>query len=170
MQRKLARTIKHAKALNLFPYKGLVKPTDKMPLMSNFEDLEEFNKKHVNPITGTIYRTKDIKMNSDRERIKERLDPEEVDHVSAKKVKDSEKLKIDDMPSVTSSNQIRWLKAQQHLISKEKNIKDGIKGTEKAYESVSKEIDGDFRVDILPELFIHERAMKVEKIERNYLL
>jgi len=96
--------VKHAKALNLFPYKGLIKPTDRMPLLSNFEDLEEFNKKHVNPVTGTIYWQKDVKMNSDWERIKERFDPELVDDVSDDTLKEIEGLKIDDMPKVTTSN------------------------------------------------------------------
>lgn len=44
------------------------------------------------------------------------------------------------------------------------------KGAEKAYDDLSKEIDNDFRVELAPELFIHERAMKIEKIERNPLL
>jgi len=87
----------------------MIKPTDKMPLLSNFEDLEEFNKKHVNPITGTIYRRKEAKMSSDRERIKERFDPELIDEVSDETLKSIQTLKIDDMPLVTTSNQIRWL-------------------------------------------------------------
>ncbi len=83
-----------------------------MPLMSNFEELEEFNKKHVNPVTGTIFKKSETKMNTDWERIRERVDPEEIDEVSEEEAKDAMNLQIDDMPKVTSANQIRWLKAQ----------------------------------------------------------
>ena len=150
----------------------MVKPTDRIPLLSNFEDLEEFNKKHVNPITGTIFSKKDSKINSDRERIKDRINPEEIDEVSKEDLNDIGSLSIDDMPKVTTTNQIRWLKAQSHLISQdaENKIKYNIPGAEKAYKDLAKEIDKDFRLDISPELFIHERAMKIEKIERNPLL
>jgi len=51
-------------------------------------------------------------MNTDRERIRERVDPEEIDEVSEEEAKDAMNLQIDDMPKVTSANQIRWLKAQ----------------------------------------------------------
>lgn len=75
-----------------------------MPLMSNFEELEEFNKKHVNPVTGTIFKREETKMNNDRERIRERLDPEEIDEVSEEEAMEALNLKIDDMPKVTSAN------------------------------------------------------------------
>jgi len=39
----------------------MIAPTDKIPLSSNMEDLEEYHWKHIDPLTGTIYRKKDIK-------------------------------------------------------------------------------------------------------------
>lgn len=57
----LSRVIKHSKNLNLFPYKAMIAPTDKIPLASNMEDLEELHRKHIDPLTGTIYWKKDVK-------------------------------------------------------------------------------------------------------------
>ena len=62
-----------------------------MPLMSNFEELEEFNKKHVNPVTGTIFKKSETKMNTDRERIRQ------IEAKALKKLKEkSSQQKLDD--------------------------------------------------------------------------
>lgn len=58
----------------------MIKPTDKLPLTSNFEEMEEMFKQHVNPITGTIYKHKKTDhLNADVERMKERIDPDQID-------------------------------------------------------------------------------------------
>lgn len=65
------------------------------------------------------------------------------------------------------------MKAQNHLIWKnldEAEKKEPFQGAENAYKELTSEIDKDFRIEIAPELYIHERAMKIEKIERNPLL
>lgn len=49
MQRRLARVIKHAKNLNLFPYKAMIQPTDKIPLTTNMQDLESLHRKYIDP-------------------------------------------------------------------------------------------------------------------------
>ncbi len=60
VQRKVSQAIKHAKTMNLFPYVGMVKPTDKIPLSSDFQENEEFSTHFVNPKTGTIYRKSEV--------------------------------------------------------------------------------------------------------------
>jgi len=83
----------------------MMQPTDKLPLRSNFEDLEEFNKKHIDPIMGTIYKKKESRFNTDEERIKQRFDPTVIDdsqgHEEHKKIK---ALEIDQIPDISSQN------------------------------------------------------------------
>lgn len=39
----------------LFPHVGLLKPTDKIPLGSFIEDMEEMHKKTIDPVTGRMF-------------------------------------------------------------------------------------------------------------------
>ena len=55
VQRKVAKTVKKMRHLGLIPYVGLLKPTDKIPLGSYIEDLEEMHKKTVDPVTGRLF-------------------------------------------------------------------------------------------------------------------
>lgn len=55
MQRKIAKTIKRVRDLDLFSHVGLMKPTDKVPVGSFIEDLEEMHKKTIDPVTGRLY-------------------------------------------------------------------------------------------------------------------
>jgi len=41
--------------MNLFAHVGLIKPTDKIPLGSFFEDIEEMHKKTIDPVTGRMF-------------------------------------------------------------------------------------------------------------------
>ena len=55
VQRKVARTVKKMRTLGLIPYVGLIKPTDKIPVGSFIEDVEEMHKKTVDPVTGRLF-------------------------------------------------------------------------------------------------------------------
>ncbi len=55
VQFKIAKTIKHSRDMNLFAHVGLIKPTDKIPLGSFFEDIEEMHKKTIDPVTGRMF-------------------------------------------------------------------------------------------------------------------
>lgn len=55
VQLKLAKTIKKVRDLNLIAHVGLIKPTDKIPLGSFFEDIEEMHKKTIDPVTGRMF-------------------------------------------------------------------------------------------------------------------
>jgi hypothetical protein len=39
----------------LIPTVGLIKPTDKIPLGSYIEDIEEMHKKTIDPVTGRMF-------------------------------------------------------------------------------------------------------------------
>ena len=39
----------------LFPHVGMMKPTDKIPLGTFMEDMEEMHKKTIDPITGRMF-------------------------------------------------------------------------------------------------------------------
>ncbi len=43
VHRTATKAIKTARTLRLFPQVGMMKPTDKVPLNSSFEDLEEYS-------------------------------------------------------------------------------------------------------------------------------
>jgi hypothetical protein len=55
VHRRIAKTIKRARHMGLFPFVGLVKPTDKIPLGSFMEDMEEMHKKTIDPLTGRLF-------------------------------------------------------------------------------------------------------------------
>ena len=55
VQRKIAKTIKHIRDINLISHVGLIKPTDKIPLGSFMEDIEEMHKKTIDPVTGRLF-------------------------------------------------------------------------------------------------------------------
>ena len=41
--------------LGVLPYVGLVLPTDKIPIGSYIQDLEEMHKKTIDPVTGRMF-------------------------------------------------------------------------------------------------------------------
>lgn len=51
----MAKTVKKVRAMALFPHVGLLKPTDKIPLGSFIEDMEEMHKKTIDPVTGRMF-------------------------------------------------------------------------------------------------------------------
>jgi ribosomal protein S18 len=55
VHRKVAKTIKKVRDLDIFSHVGLVKPTDRIPVGSYIEDLEEMHKKTIDPITGRMF-------------------------------------------------------------------------------------------------------------------
>jgi len=55
VQRRVAQTIKKMRDMELLPHVGTIKPTDKIPVGSFMEDVEEMHRKSVDPITGRIF-------------------------------------------------------------------------------------------------------------------
>lgn len=79
VQRKVGKTIRKMRAQFLLPTVGLIKPTDKIPLGSYMEDIEEMHKKTIDPITGSMYLKHSIqddlkvKLQREKERFEERF-------------------------------------------------------------------------------------------------
>jgi len=55
VHRKVAKTIKKVRDMEVFAHVGLLKPTDKIPVGSFVEDLEEMHKKTIDPVTGRMF-------------------------------------------------------------------------------------------------------------------
>ena len=53
--RKVAKTVKKMRNLGILPYTGLLMPTDKIPVGSYIQDIEELHKKTIDPITGRMF-------------------------------------------------------------------------------------------------------------------
>lgn len=41
--------------LGILPWVGIVKPTDKVPIGSYIEDIEEMHRKTIDPVTGRLF-------------------------------------------------------------------------------------------------------------------
>jgi hypothetical protein len=51
----LAKTVRKVRNLGLLPHVGRIQPTDRIPLGSYIEEVEEMHKKTIDPVTGRIY-------------------------------------------------------------------------------------------------------------------
>lgn len=63
----------------MIPTVGLIKPTDKIPLGSYIEDIEEMHKKTIDPLTGRLFLKHSlqdeltVKLQREKERFEERF-------------------------------------------------------------------------------------------------
>ena len=55
VQRAVSRTVKKMRHVGLIPYKGGITPTDKIPLGSYIQDVEEIHRKTIDPVTGRMF-------------------------------------------------------------------------------------------------------------------
>jgi ribosomal protein S18 len=55
VHRRVAEVIKKMRHLGILPWVGIVKPTDKIPVGSYIEDIEEMHKKTIDPVTGRLF-------------------------------------------------------------------------------------------------------------------
>jgi len=55
IHRKIAFTVKKMRHLGILPWVGLLKPTDKIPIGSYIEDIEEMHRKTIDPVTGRLF-------------------------------------------------------------------------------------------------------------------
>ena len=98
VQRKVAKTIKKMRSQFILPTIGLIKPTDKVPLGSYIEEVEEMNKKTIDPVTGRLFLKHSlqddlvVKLERERERFEKRFGhiETEVDEAYAKAKEDAE--------------------------------------------------------------------------------
>jgi ribosomal protein S18 len=66
---KVAHTIKRLKHINLIPWVGVIKPTDKISLGSHMKDLEEMNKKIIDPVTGRLFIKDKVQLENERDEV-----------------------------------------------------------------------------------------------------
>jgi len=55
VQRRVAHQIKKMRHIGLLPFVGYLKPTDKIPIGSFIEEVEEMHKKTIDPVTGRLF-------------------------------------------------------------------------------------------------------------------
>lgn len=55
IQKHLSKVVKDARKMAMIPNVGMISPTDKISLTSFYEDLEEMNKKSIDPLTGRLF-------------------------------------------------------------------------------------------------------------------
>jgi hypothetical protein len=65
--------VKKMRHLGILPWVGIVKPTDKVPIGSYIEDIEEMHRKTIDPVTGRLF-LKHSLMDDMRERQKRSQD------------------------------------------------------------------------------------------------
>jgi len=55
VHRKVAKTVKKKRNLGVLPYVGHITPTDKIPVGSYIQDIEEMHRKTIDPVTGRMF-------------------------------------------------------------------------------------------------------------------
>ena len=83
----------------LLPTVGLIKPTDKIPLGSYMEDVEEMHKKTIDPVTGRLFLKHSlqddlkVKLEREKQRFEERFGHIEVteEHMRLKEESDKQR-------------------------------------------------------------------------------
>ena len=70
--RKVAKTVKKMRNLGILPYVGLIAPTDKIPVGSYIQDIEELHKKTIDPVTGRMFMKHSITDDLRDKRIREK--------------------------------------------------------------------------------------------------
>lgn len=88
VQRKVAKTVKKMRSQFLLPSVGAIKPTDKIPLGSYIEEVEEMQKKTIDPVTGRMFikhsLQDDIRLKLERERERMEARFSHIDEESAR--------------------------------------------------------------------------------------
>ena len=102
--------------MGLFPFIGVLKPTDQLPLKGFHRDLEEMNRKAIDPFTGRLFLHREQAAADAGEYVEhpgESLaEGEEVED----EVQELRELALDDVPEVPSRRQVEWMRAQAHVL------------------------------------------------------
>lgn len=178
-QARLQVVVKQARNMGMLPYVGLVRPTDKLSLRSFYEDLEEYNKKSIDPLTGKLYYT------TGQSDLGKRFEkPKGIHTITEKHEKVNKDLQIDQIPVLLNKEQLQWCEAQGYVLQNKKETNrismsedkqsqrvdqtsDEYLGGELAYKSISQAVEDSSTLDDLPSLFINEKAhMHVEKPQK----
>ena len=69
----MAKTIKKMRSLGLLPSVGTIRPTDRIPLGSFIQDVEDLHRKTVDPVTGRMFLKHSLQDDLRDKRMRERL-------------------------------------------------------------------------------------------------
>lgn len=136
VHRKVAKTIKRVRDLELISHVGLLKPTDKIPVGSFVEDLEEMHKKTIDPVTGRIFLKHSLQdeLNVKEKRIfgnlEERLEGTESQQEYEQDVQAEMKQSVIREMSLDNSGgklipdkaQRKWMIAQAHILDRDNEL------------------------------------------------
>lgn len=143
--RKVAKTIKRVRDLEVFSHVGLLKPTDKIPVGSFVEDLEEMHKKTIDPVTGRMFLKHSLQeeLHNKEKRIfgtlEERLadtatDAEAIAEADAAQAKESviREMSLDTTGSrlVPDRAQRQWMIAQAHIVERDGQLDEQARDAE----------------------------------------
>lgn len=138
VHRKVAKTIKKVRDMEIFAHVGLLKPTDKIPVGSFIEDLEEMHKKTIDPVTGRMFLKHSIQDTlKDKEQrifttLEQRLENSES-NAEYSKEKDAElkervlrEMSLDEAGGRLLPDRVQrqWLIAQTHIIEREGKLEE----------------------------------------------
>lgn len=113
----------------MLPTVGLIKPTDKIPLGSYMEDIEEMHKKTIDPVTGRLFLKHSLqddlklKLKREKERFEERFGhietSEEYQRMKAEsdiQTKLIREMSVDNDQILPDEKTRHWMVAQSHIL------------------------------------------------------
>ena len=68
VHRRMSEVVKHSRNIGLLPIAGVITPTDKLPLRSQFEDRDKYRNRQIDPLTGSLMRVSDFESDTDKAR------------------------------------------------------------------------------------------------------
>ena len=139
----------------ILPTIGLIKPTDKVPLGSYIEEVEEMNKKTIDPVTGRLFLKHSlqddlvVKLERERERFEKRFGhiETEVDENYAKAKEEAEaeyklirEMSVDNDQVMPDARTRHWMVAQSYLMM-EQGKDQALKEAREQEAAIRKAID-----------------------------
>jgi len=128
VHRRVQKTVKKMRHLGLIPFVGQITPTDRIPLGSYIDDVEEMHKKTIDPVTGRVFLRHSLQ---DDARDKARRSARKADSrttdfadYAVEETSEQEQLRgkiiremsLDSQHLVPNAAQREWLSAQAYLL------------------------------------------------------
>ncbi len=174
IHRKFARAVKQARHMGFLPFVEQLKPYDKIPLTSTFNDFVDDISKVVDKKSGTIKMMPNLSL-QDKFSYSNYSDSSEahkanLDRLEAEKFKNTLKLEKSEVPILPDLEQRELLLAQNYLIKLKENSIDFDnmslldKQEKSAHEKVFKIISKNFNPSSLIESFINEKGYNISHV------
>ena len=144
VHRKVAKTIKRLRDMELVAHVGMLKPTDKIPVGSFIEDMEEMHRKTIDPVTGRMFLKHSLQdeLSKKEERIFGRLEHRlkgtetqgEFASDQQAEIKQSimreMSLESAGAPLIPNKSQRQWMIAQAHIVERNGELEQSAKEAE----------------------------------------